>query len=274
VNSSGIRCVEGDRKIVKNFTSLHLQPQNARCYVPLNGDIGHRKNMKAYLSGIIITVLTASVSSVSAADVSGKVKLKGTPKPETPIQFEPNCGKLNTKPATTRHYVVGQDNGLANVFVYVKSGAQKAAPSGDAPVLDQVNCMYEPYVLGAVAGQKIKVKNSDPLLHNVHPTPKIVGNKEVNFAQPVKGQVNEISFEKPEVLVRVKCDVHPWMFAYIGVTEHPYFAVTDKDGSFKIKNLPPGKYTIEAYHLKAGAVTQELEVKDDKKDLNFELEAK
>ena len=230
--------------------------------------------MKQYLSGIIITVLAASFSPLSAAELSGKVKLKGTPKPETPIQLDLTCGKLHTKPITTRHYVVGQDNGLANVFVYVKSGAQKAAPAGEQTLLDQVNCVYEPYVLGAVAGRKIKVKNSDALLHNVHPTPRVAGNREVNFAQPVKGQVNEISFDKPEVLVRVKCDVHPWMFAYIGVQEHPYFAVTDKDGKFTIKNLPPGKYTIEANHLKAGAVTQELEVKDDKKDLNFELEAK
>jgi hypothetical protein len=230
--------------------------------------------MKQYLSGIIITVLAGSISVTSAAELSGKVKLKGTPKPEVPIQLDATCGKLHTKPITTRHYVVGQDNGLANVFVYVKSGAKKAAPAGEQPLLDQVNCMYEPYVLGAAAGQKIKVKNSDALLHNVHPTPRVAGNIEKNFAQPVKGQVNEIAFDKPEVLVRVKCDVHPWMFAYIGVQEHPYFAVTDKDGKFTIKNLPPGKYTLEAYHLKAGAVTQELEVKDDKKDLNFELEAK
>ena len=230
--------------------------------------------MKAYLSAILITTLAAGASTGLAANVSGKVKLKGTPKPEVPIQLDVTCGKLHSKPITTRHYVVGQDNGLANVFVYVKAGAQKAAPAGEAPLLDQVNCVYEPYVLGVVAGQKFKVKNSDALLHNVHPTPKVPGNKEVNFAQPVKGQVNDVSFDKPEVMVRVKCDVHPWMFAYIGVQDHPYFAVTDKDGNFSIKNLPPGKYTIEAYHLKAGALTQDIEVKEDKKDLNFELEAK
>jgi plastocyanin len=228
--------------------------------------------MKAYLSGIIVAVLAASGQFGSAAEISGKVKLKGTPKPEIPIQMEPNCGKLNPKPVTTRHYVVGQDNGLGNVFVYVKSGAQKTPATGEGPVLDQLNCMYEPYILGVVAGQKMKVKNSDPLMHNVHPTPK--NNKEANFAQPVKGQVNEVTFDKPEVLMRVKCDVHQWMFAYIGVVDHPYFAVTDKDGNFKISNLPPGKYTIEAYHLKAGTATQELQVDKDKKDLNFELEAK
>jgi hypothetical protein len=229
--------------------------------------------MKSTSAFLVIVALAGSFHVASAAEMSGKVKLKGTPKPEIPIQLDATCGKLHTKPVTTRHYVVGKDNGLANVFVYVKSGAQKAAPSGEPPVLDQLNCMYEPYVFGVVAGQKFKVKNSDPLLHNVHPTPRVQGNKEINFAQPVKGQVNEVVFDKPEVLLRIKCDVHPWMFTYAGVQEHPYFAVTDKDGNFKISNLPNGKYTIEAYHLKSGAKTQEVNVTGDKKDLNFELEA-
>ena len=219
----------------------------------------------------MIGVLAGSFQAGMGAEISGKVKLKGTPKPEVPIQLDAVCGKMHTTPVTTRHFVVGQDKGLGNVFVYVKTGAQKAAPTGEAPLLDQVNCVYEPYVFGVVAGQKFKVRNSDALLHNVHPTPK--NNKEVNFAQPVKGQVNEIAFDKPEVLVRIKCDVHPWMFTNAGVQDHPYFAVTDKDGNFKISNLPNGKYTIEAYHLKAGAKTQEIDVSGDKKDLSFELEA-
>lgn len=231
---------------------------------------GLRQIMKSTSAFLVIAALAGAFHAASAAELSGKVKLKGTAKPEVPIQLDATCGKMHTKPLTTRHYVVGQDNGLANVFVYVKAGAQKAAPTGEPATLDQVNCMYEPYVFGVVAGQKFKVKNSDAVLHNIHPTPKV--NKEINFAQPVKGQVNEILFDKPEVLVRIKCDVHPWMFSYAGVQEHPYFAVTDKDGNFKIPNLPNGKYTIEAIHQKAGAKTQEIEVKGDKKDLNFELE--
>jgi hypothetical protein len=233
--------------------------------------MGPLQIMKSTSAFLVIAALAGSFHAASAAEISGKVKLKGTPKPEVPIQLDATCGKMHAKPITTRHYVVGQDNGLANVFVYVKSGAQKTPPAGEPVTLDQVNCMYEPYVFGVVAGQKFKVRNSDALLHNIHPTPK--NNKEINFAQPVKGQVNEILFDKPEVLVRIKCDVHPWMFTYAGVQEHPYFAVTDKDGNFKISNLPNGKYTIEAFHLKAGAKTQELNVTGDKKDLNFELEA-
>ncbi|MCI0748824.1 MAG: hypothetical protein L0Y58_25740 [Verrucomicrobia subdivision 3 bacterium] len=228
--------------------------------------------MKTYIPCMIIAALLGSIHFAAAADISGKVRLKGTPKPEIPIQLDAMCGKLQPKPVTTRHYVVGQDRGLANVFVYIKQGAQKAPPAGEATMLDQVGCMYEPYVMGVVAGQKFKIKNSDPLLHNIHATPKV--NKEFNFAQPTKGQENERSFDQPEVLVRMKCDVHPWMFAYIGVVDHPYFAVTDKDGNFTIKNVPPGKYTLEAYHQKAsvaGGKTQEVQVDGDKK-IEFELE--
>ena len=233
--------------------------------------MGSLQIMKSTSAFLVIAAVAGSFQAASGAELSGKVKLKGTPKPEIPIQLDATCGKLSTgKTLTTRHYVVGADKGLANVFVYIKSGAQKAPPAGEPTMLDQVNCMYEPYVFGVVAGQKFKVRNSDPLLHNVHPMPK--NNKEVNFAQPVKGQVNEVLFDKPEVLVRIKCDVHPWMFSYAGVTEHPYFAVTDKDGNFKIPNVPNGKYTIEAMHQKSGAKSQEIEVSGDKKDLSFELE--
>jgi hypothetical protein len=222
-------------------------------------------------------MLAGSLQLLSGAEISGKVKLKGTPPPEVTIaEAEPICGKFMTKrPITTRHYVVGADQGLGNVFVYIKSGAPKgAAPAGEAPVLDQANCEYTPYIMGLQVNQKFKIKNSDPTMHNVHATPKV--NAEFNFAQPVKDMINEKSFDKPEVLVRMKCDVHPWMFAHIGVVDHPFFAVTGKDGSFKIANLPAGKYTLEAFHQKigaAGAKTQEITVAEgDKKTVDFELE--
>jgi plastocyanin len=219
-----------------------------------------------------LLLIAGLAGSVTAGEITGKVKLKGTPKPEIPIDLDPTCKKLHAKPITTRHYIVGAENGLGNVFVYIKEGAKKAPPPSKPFVLDQQSCQYQPYVFGVVAGQKIIVKNSDPLLHNVHATPKL--NKEFNFAQPVKGQENAVTFDKPEVLVRIKCDVHPWMFSYAGVVEHPYFAVTDKDGSFTIPNVPPGKYTLEAFHLKAGAKTQEITLAEgDKKALEFELDA-
>jgi plastocyanin len=228
--------------------------------------------MKLTLGMIAVTALAGSY--VTAAEITGKVTLSGTPPPEKQIQFDPTCGKMHDKPATTRHYVVGEGNGLANVFVYVKEGAKPtSAPASKGPTLDQVGCEYQPYVLGVQAGQHFDVKNSDAVLHNVHALPK--NNKERNIAQPVRNMTSDFVFDKPEVLVKFKCDVHPWMFAYAGVTDHPYFAVTDKDGNFKISGLPAGDYTVEAYHLKAGSKTEKVTVgADDKKTVNFGLEAK
>jgi len=185
-------------------------------------------------------------------EITGKVSLKGTPPPEVRILLDATCGNLHTTPVTTRHYVVGKDGSLGNVFVYIRKGLEGrrfAAPEA-TPVLDQVDCIYEPYVSGVLARQKFTVRNSDPLLHNVHPTPKVVGNLERNVAQPVKGMETRFAFQEPEVLVRFKCDVHPWMFAYVGVVEHPFFAVTDREGSYTITNVPSGDYLLEAYHLK------------------------
>ncbi len=231
--------------------------------------------MKPTIASLTILTLAAGLFPATAADIRGKVTLKGTPPPEIVIQFDAVCGKMHNTPVTTRHYLVSKDGGLANVFVYVKEGARPTPPppNAETPMLDQINCLFEPYVMGVQTGQKFKVLNSDSLLHNVHATPKI--NKEFNLGQPVKGMVVEKSFDKPEVLVRFKCDVHPWMFAYVGVLDHPYFSVTDKDGNFKITGLPAGKYTLEAVHLKAGTATHTLDAgADDKNSADFVLEVK
>jgi len=228
-----------------------------------------------------MAIMTA-VATVSAAEITGKVTLKGTPPPERKIEFDATCGKLHSKDTFTRHYVVAPDGGLANVFVYLKAGpaGKTYTPPAETPLLDQVNCMYEPYVMGVMANQKFKIKNSDPLMHNVHATPKAPGNKEFNIGQPVKDMVTEKSFPAREVLVRFKCDVHAWMFAYVGVMDHPYFAVTDKEGKFKLPtDLPAGTYTVVAYHLKTHGttegLTQEVTVADgDKKEVNFTVELK
>ncbi len=227
--------------------------------------------MKMTVKTLTMAVVIGALQTLSAAEITGKVKLTGTAPAEKDIPLDANCGKVQPKKITTRHYVVGADSGLANVFVWIKEGVTKKGDApADGPLLDQAGCEYQPYVLGVQVGQKFKVRNSDPLMHNVNAT--AVVNKGFNFAQVTKGQVNEKTFDKQEVLVRFKCDVHPWMFAYVGVVDHGFFSVTDKDGNFKIAGLPAGKYTVEAYHLKAGKSTQEITVTDsDKKEANFTL---
>ena len=194
--------------------------------------------------------------------VMGRAVLRGTPPPEKIIVPDAICGRLAVQPFTTRHYVVSADRGLANVFIYIKAGAPPTPASGPGPTLDQVGCEYHPYVMGVQAGQTFKVRNSDPVLHNVHALTKPGGgNKERNIGQPVKGMVTPLVFSIPEVFIKFKCDVHPWMFAYVGVVEHPWFAVTDQNGNFALPaGLPPGQYTLSATHLKAGELVVPITV--------------
>jgi plastocyanin len=238
------------------------------------------KTLRASLTQTLALGLALTAGTAFAGDITGKVTLKGTPPKEKEIKFDQTCGAMHSGTVTTRHYVVGADNGLANVFVYISKGAEGR---GTAPtthvLLDQKNCMYQPYIVGAMVGQPIQVKNSDPLLHNVHALPKVDGNNEFNFAQPIQNQTDERKFAKPEVLIKFKCEVHDWMFAYVGVVDNPYFAVTDKDGNFTIKDVPPGNYTLTAYHLKThGAnskgVTQDVKVESAPATANFTVEIK
>jgi hypothetical protein len=228
---------------------------------------------------MVAAALAGSLQIVTAADVTGKVTLKGTPPPEKTIEMDATCGKLHSGPVTTRHFVVSKDGGLANVYVYVSKGLE--GKKFDAPAqgvtLDQTGCMYEPYVSGIMVNQPLKIRNSDTFGHNVHALPRPdSGNKEFNFAQPTQGQVNEKSFATKEVLLKLKCDMHNWMFAYVGVMDHPFFAVTDKDGNFKISNLPAGEYTLTAYHLKShgatAGVSQTIKVGDAPVTADFTVE--
>jgi hypothetical protein len=214
--------------------------------------------------------LLSALQLASAADITGKITLKGTPPPEKDIPLDPTCGQLHKEKFTTRFYVVGADKGLGDVFVYLKD----AKAGGEAPakggLLDQKGCEYTPYVSGIQTKQKLMVRNSDPVMHNIHPIPVVAGNKEVNKAQMMKSPDLEFSFDNPEIMLRFKCDVHPWMFAYVSVVDHPYFAVTDKDGNFKIANVPAGEYTVEAIHRKAGTQTAKVKA-GDKADFAFEV---
>jgi hypothetical protein len=209
------------------------------------------------------------------ASVIGRVTLRGTPPAEKQIQMDAMCGRLTQKPAFTRHYVVGRDAGLANVFVYVREGAATdQSKQSSIPVLENIGCEFEPYIIGVRAGQPFTLRNSDKILHNMHLMSKPgSGNREVNLGMPVPMSSTRV-FDKAEVFIKVKCDVHPWMFAYIGVVDHPWFAVTDKNGNFALPaGLPKGRYVIAAVHLKAGEAVQELNISEGgPPPLNFTLE--
>jgi plastocyanin len=206
-----------------------------------------------------------------AADVTGKVTLKGTPPQEKVIDFTDSCGPMHTTPVTTRWYEAGKDGGLKDVFVYISKGCEgRKYPTPVEPVvLDQTACLYQPYVLGMMAGQPIKIKNSDDCGHNVHAVPTAAGGAESFNIPQIAGQENIKTFTHPEVLVKFECNVHNWMFAYVGVVSNPYYAVTDEKGEFKIRDLPPGEYTLTAYHLKAhgktsAGVSKTIKVEGDK----------
>jgi len=209
--------------------------------------------------------------------ITGQVLLLGTPPREPTIPFDPMCGRLWTNgPPTIGWYKTSSEGGLTEVFVYLSAGVPKGEyPLPEQPVLiDQRGCVFTPYVAGVQVGQTILIRNSDPVLHNVHWTPAVqspatnlsaketakfvalhgrrptVGNIESNRAQPPGSPDLAYIFTQPEVFLRLKCDVHPWMFAYVGVVEHPFFAVTDTNGVFTIPNVPPGRYTLQAVHRK------------------------
>jgi plastocyanin len=228
-----------------------------------------------------LLTLTACLAlfNARAGEITGTVTLKGTPPKEkdiTPLKDDPNCGKFHSSMPTTHFYMVGPKGELADVIISVEGAkGPSTGASASTVVLDQKGCEYVPQILAVQTDQKIQVKNSDPVLHNVHNTPAVAGNKEQNMAQMPGGQDLVFSFSKPEEFVRFKCDVHPWMFAWVSVFDHPYFAVSGKDGTFKIANVPAGKYTLKATHRKAGTTKQEIEVKDgEPAKVEFALEAK
>ena len=195
--------------------------------------------------------------------ISGSIAYTGTPPAAKKIDTsaDPVCGQKNPNLSTEDNVVT---NGkLANVFVYIKDGAAAdgtkvdgyAWPAGSAVTLDQNGCHYRPHVLGLMTGQKLSITNSDPTQHNIHPTPK--NNPEWNQTQPNGAPPIEKTFKQTEVLIPVKCNQHPWMKAYIGVLKHPLFAVSAEDGSFTIKGVPAGTYTVAAWHEGGAAGTEQ-----------------
>ena len=218
---------------------------------------------------LIIPALVATLQGASAGDLTGSISLTGTPpEPKTNDHISSNadCSKFHPEPVKVSFYEVGPKKELGDVVVIIKNINAKSTGASAAPLLlDQKGCEYSPYVSAVQTSQKIEVKNSDPILHNVHDTPTVDGNKEKNLAQ-MGGSANlTFTFPNPENFLRFKCEVHDWMVCYVTVVDHPYFAVSGKDG----------KYTVEATHRKANGgkpVSKEIEVKADGAVLDFSME--
>jgi plastocyanin len=227
---------------------------------------------------LLLIALLAVAPAATAADIIGAITLKGTPPPEIPIaplMDNPDCAAMHKTTPTTHFYVVGLKGELADVVVSLKGVTGKSTgPTQPPVVLDQKGCLYEPQILAIQTGQKLVVKNSDQCIHNVHCTPAVSGNDEHNDAQMPGGADLTYTFPKPEMFLKFKCDVHPWMFAWVSVIDSPYYCVSGNDGKFVIKNVPPGKYTVAADHRKLGSQTQDVEVKDSDATVNFTFEVK
>jgi plastocyanin len=195
------------------------------------------------------------VDPATAGSIKGRITLGTKPRLMNIVNLDedPECAKLQKVPLVDNALVVdGATKGVANVFVYVKEGLEgkNFEPSQEPANIVQEGCWFAPRVVGVQVGQPFRVINSDPLTHNIHPLAQV--NREWNQSQEAGAQPLTRKFTKREVMVRVKCNIHQWMRAWVGVVEHPYFQVTGADGSYELKNLPPGDYVLEVWHEELG----------------------
>ena len=192
--------------------------------------------------------------------LKGTVKVEGAlPHPaRVTMTAEPSCMKLHPLGISAEDVVVDANNGLENVVVYISDAVSDLEAPKNEVVFEQKGCMYHPHVLAMQANQTLKIINDDPTMHNIHPIPQ--ANREWNKSQPPGMQPLQETFPREEVAIPIRCNVHPWMKGYIAVFKHPYFSVSGKNGSFDIKNVPPGTYTLQAWHEKFGTLTKKITV--------------
>jgi hypothetical protein len=218
--------------------------------------------------------LSSAAEGQGSASIAGSVKFNGTPPAPGKIKMDADmqCKLHHKEPVEKQDVLVGANGELQNVFVYVKEGISGTYPAPAEPAkLDQQGCMYAPHVQGVRVGQQVQIVNSDQTLHNVNCKP--TKSQAFNLAQP-KPMTSTKSFGAPEVMVKCVCNVHPWMAAYIGVLDHPFFGVSGADGTFAISGMPAGTYTVEAWHEKFGTQTQQVTVADgEAKSVSFEFAA-
>lgn len=232
---------------------------------------------KKHFFAFILSAMAALFfpASVFAANVTGKIAFDGVAPVAAMIKADadPRCKALHPTGITPDQVIVNSNGTLKNVFIYVKDGlaGQKFEAPKESVKFDQLGCQYNPKVFGIQVNQPLEIINSDDTLHNVHALP--TASQQFNLGMPIKGMKLKKSFSKPEVMVKIKCEVHPWMTAYAGVLDHPFYAVSGDDGSFTIKGLPAGKYTLEAWHEKYGTQTKEITVADQDQAADFTFKA-
>jgi plastocyanin len=227
------------------------------------------------VAGLLATAAWPGVA-LAASTINGTVTFDGKVPALKPLTMDadPACAKLHKgQPVPNEMLLLGSGNAMGNIMVWVSKGlpAGKTWPAPKTPVvLDQRGCQYVPHVMGIMVGQSYKILNSDGVLHNVHALPKI--NKGFNRAMPPTVKEASATFDKEEAVFHIKCDVHPWMSAYVGVFTHPFFSVTGKDGKYTISGLDPGTYVITAWHEKLGTQTATVTVAaNETKSQNFKF---
>ena len=198
----------------------------------------------------MMAVASIFSGSVYAGQVTGTAKFMGTAPVREPLSMaaDPTCMAAHPEPALAENVIANPNGTLKNVFVYVKQGLEgKTFPAPTTPAtIDQKGCQYSPHVFGIQAGQNLEIVNSDNTLHNIHSMAE--KSKQFNLGMPIQGMKLNKKFENPEVMVHLKCDVHPWMSAYIGVLPHSFYGVSGDDGSFSIKDLPAGRHEFKVWH--------------------------
>lgn len=225
----------------------------------------------------VIFVIVSLAQSVRGADIIAKVVLEGTAPANKLVNLDADSYCVTAHKGAKmplEEVQVGPGGTLKDTFVFVQSGINGTfAPPKTPVVLDQSGCHYTPHALVLMAGQPLLIKNSDDTLHNIHPLPKV--NTPFNIGMPIKGMTQTKTFSKPEAPFRVRCDVHPWMGAYIAVFSHPFFGVSDGQGQAQLRNLPAGTYTIQSWHEKYGPKFQQVTVgANDRKEIVFTYKTK
>jgi plastocyanin len=227
------------------------------------------------LAAVLVAVSVWPGVALAASSVTGTVTFDGKVPNLRPLAMDadPACAKKHSKPVLSEMLVLGSGNTMGNILVWVSKGlpAGKTWPAPKTPVvLDQKGCVYVPHVMGIMVGQAYRILNSDGILHNVHALPKI--NRGFNRPMPATVKESSATFDKAEPVFQIKCDVHPWMSAYVGVFTHPFFAATGTDGKFTLSGLDPGTYEITAWHERLGTQTATVTVAaNETKTQNFKF---